>query len=52
MEPAIQMVHVNVKKIIMLHQDVTNVKMDSMVFLIVNLAIAFTLYNQILRFVT
>ena len=51
MEAAIQMTNVNVKKVI-LNQDVTNVWRDSMVFPIVNLVIASTLENHILKFVT
>ena len=50
-EPASQMANVNVRKV-MLHQDVTNVQRDSMVFPIVNLVIASTLENHILKFVT
>ena len=51
MEAAIQMTNVNVKKVI-LNQDVTNVWRDSMVFPIVNLVIASTLENHMLKFVT
>ena len=51
MEAAIQMTNVNVKKVI-LNQDVTIVWRDSMVFPIVNLVIASTLENHMLKFVT